>query len=82
MDLNALKNSKEYKDADEKVSKWKDRIINGDKGEALKVGSEKREFFDKMKATMPQLYLSFEMDDKDLSEMIFKKMTGKDIIIN
>ena len=82
MDLNVIMNSKEYKDAADRVAKWKERIEKGGPDEAIKVRDEKMKFFSEMRDKRPDLYAVFELDDKTLSEMFHKKVTGEDIIID
>ena len=82
MDVRKLIGSKEYKEARSKVEKWKARLEKGSREDAVAVRDEKAEFFAKMRKASAPLYTAFQIDDKTLSEMIFKKLTGKEIMID
>ncbi len=82
MDLDKLIASEGYKDALRRVASWKERLAKGDMAEAMKVRQENAAFFSRMRKSEPELYAVFQLSDKELSEMIYKKMTGKDITID
>ncbi|MCI0503446.1 hypothetical protein L0Y65_01920 [Candidatus Micrarchaeota archaeon] len=82
MKLSELVKSKEFLDAKAKVQGWKVRLEKAGSNEALRVRDEKSAFFGGLKAARPDLYAAFQMEDKTLSEAIFKKLTGKDVIID
>ncbi|MFH0885441.1 MAG: hypothetical protein V1861_07065 [Candidatus Micrarchaeota archaeon] len=82
MKLSELIKSKEYLDAKAKVKGWKVRLEKGDAKEAVRVRDEKSAFFAGLRNTRPDLYAAFHVDDKTLSEIIFKTLTGKEVIID
>ncbi len=82
MNLGELLKSKEYADARKRVDGWRARLKGADAAEAGRVRSEKAEFFQSMAKQRPDLYAAFQIDDKTLSEEIFRKLTGRDIIID
>lgn len=82
MKLDELVKSKEFLDARAKVSGWRGRLEKADEKETIRVRDEKSAFFADLRRTRPDLYAAFQIDDKTLSEAIFKKLTGKDIIID
>jgi hypothetical protein len=82
MKLSELVNSKAFLDAKAKVAAWKGRLEKGDAKEAVRVRDEKSAFFTELRQTRPDLYASFQIDDKTLSETIFKKLTGREVIID
>jgi hypothetical protein len=82
MDLKGMLKSKEYKSALIRISEWKRRLERGGKDEAEKVRGEKVAFISGLKKSRPDLYLAFQLDDKALSELIYKKMTGKDATLD
>lgn len=82
MNLDKLIASEGYKDALRRVAAWKERLENGDVAEAMLVRQENAAFFSRMRKSDPELYSLFQLSDKELSEMIYKKMTGKDITID
>jgi hypothetical protein len=77
-----LVKSKEFLDARAKVSGWRGRLEKADEKETIRVRDEKSAFFTNLRRTRPDLYTAFQIEDKTLSEMIFKNLTGKDIIID
>jgi hypothetical protein len=82
MDLMKLIKSKEYKDASARIASWKAKLAKAGPEEAMKVRDEKSEFFGKMRGSSPALYSAFQLDDKTLSEMIYKKLTGREVVID
>lgn len=82
MDLDKLISSERYKDALRRVAAWKGRLETADRAEAMRVREENAAFFTRMRESDPELYSVFQLSDKELSEMIFKRMTGKDITID
>lgn len=82
MKLTELIESKEYKDASRKVGEWQRRLEKADRSEIMKIRDEKSSFFFQMLKDRPELYAAFQIDDKTLSEKIYKKLTGKNIIID
>lgn len=82
MKLDELVKSREFLDTKAKVGGWRDRLGKADANETLKVRDEKAAFFGSLKKSRPDLYAAFQIDDKALSEMIFRNLTGKDIIID
>ncbi len=82
MKLGELVKSKAFLDAKAKVAAWKGRLEKGDAKEAVRVRDEKSAFFTKLRDDRPDIYLAFQVDDKTLSETIYKKLTGKDVIID
>jgi hypothetical protein len=77
-----LLKSGEYRDAKDRVKAWMERLGKADAKEAVRVRDEKVVFFRQMREKRPDLYAAFQIDDKTLSEAIYKKLTGKDIIID
>ncbi|MEW6036251.1 MAG: hypothetical protein AB1529_06570 [Candidatus Micrarchaeota archaeon] len=82
MKLGELIKSKEYQDAKKRISAWRGRLEKGGQDEAVKVRDEKAPFFQQMRERRPDLYTAFQIDDKTLSEAIFKKLTGRDVILD
>jgi hypothetical protein len=82
MKLGELIKSREYQDARKMIAAWRGRLEKGGQDEAVKVRDEKAAFFQQMRKARPDLYTAFQVDDKTLSEAIFKKLTGRDIIID
>lgn len=74
--------TKDYRDALAKVRSWRKRIAKADADETRKILQEKREFFDHMEETNPQLYSIFRISDKELSEMAIERFTGTPAIID
>ncbi len=81
-DLKKTLSSKEYKDASAKISAWKKKLATADRSAVLKIRDEKGAFFQSMLKTNPGLYSIFSVDDKTLAQMIFKKLTGQDVVID
>ncbi len=79
MTLKDILKSPEYDDAKRKVVFWKQQLTVSDRAEALAVRDEKDEFFGQMRASRPDMYAVFEIEDKSLSETIIKKVLGKTI---
>jgi hypothetical protein len=77
-----LEETEEYQDAVRKVMGWKKRLTKADKAEALKVLEEKKAFFGRMRKESPRLYEAFRINDKELSELAVKIITGIDSIID
>ncbi len=44
--------------------------------------NEKLAFFSQMRKSNPEPYPIFEINDKELSELIYEKLTGKKVIID
>lgn len=44
--------------------------------------NEKLAFFSQMRKSNKDLYYLFEINDKELSELIYEKLTGKKVIID
>ena len=82
MKLDQLIKSKEFLAAKAKVRGWRERLEKADAKEAVRVRDEKSAFFADMRTSRPDLYSAFQVDDKTLSETIFRKLTGKDVIID
>ena len=82
MDLKKMLGSKEYKEARAKIAQWHARLKKADGPELLSVRDEKSAFFASMMKENPKLYLAFQIDDKSLSEEIYKKLSGRDIILD
>jgi hypothetical protein len=82
MNLDDILKSKEYLDARARVGRWKSRLDKGDAKEAAKVRDEKAAYFAKLRKDSPRVYVAFQIDDKTLSELIYKKITGKEITID
>lgn len=82
MDLKKMLGSKEYRDARARIDAWKARLGKGGAKDAEAVRDEKAEFFAIMRKADPGLYAAFQIDDKSLSETIYRKITGKDIILD
>ncbi|MBS3068135.1 hypothetical protein J4450_05505 [Candidatus Micrarchaeota archaeon] len=82
MSLIELMKTKEYKDADKKVKDWKERLSKANNSEVMKVKDEKLAFFSEMRKSNQDLYSIFEINDKELSELIYEKLTGKKVIID
>jgi len=82
MKLGDLLKSKDYLDAKARVKGWKGRLEKGGAKEAALVRDEKSAFFVKLRDERPDIYLAFQVDDKTLSETIFKLLTGREIIID
>jgi hypothetical protein len=82
MDLDKLISSEEYREASRRVAMWKERLAGADRADALKVRDEKAAFFKAMRRDSPDLYLAFQVGDKELSELIYRKMTGRGITID
>jgi hypothetical protein len=80
--LENLTKTKGYKDAEKKISSWEIRLEKADVDEAKRILDEKDKFFTKMRSAKPELYEVFAIDDKTLSENIYKKITGDEIIID
>ena len=77
-----LEETEEYQDALRKVMGWKKRLGRADKAEAMKVLEEKKVFFGRMRGDSPRLYEVFRINDKELSELAVKIITGIDSIID
>jgi hypothetical protein len=73
-----LHETEEYQDALRKVMGWKKRLSTADKTEALKVLEEKKAFFGMMRRESPRLYEVFRINDKELSELAMKRISGTD----
>ena len=82
MNLTELLKSKEYQEASGKIGAWKEKLAKADQQEVIRIRDEKVDFFKKMRTSNPELYVVFQLDDKTLSEQIYKKLTGKDIVID
>jgi hypothetical protein len=68
--------TEEYSKALNRVMGWKKRLATADKSEVTQISQEMREFFGLMKQTNPRLYEVFSSNDKELSDIIHKKLTG------
>ncbi len=82
MDLDELVRSKESQEAQRRISAWNERLEKAGPAEAIKVRDEKAAFFKAMRASSPDLYVVFQLDDKTLSERIYGKLTGKKVTID
>ncbi len=82
MKLAEMIKSKEFLEAKSNVSGWRARLEKADSKEAIRVRDEKSAFFSKMRSSRPDLYTAFQVSDKELSERIFKILTGKDVVID
>ncbi len=82
MRLTELVKSKGYVEASEKVGRWTRALETADALSARRIRDEKAAYFSRMKAETPSLYAAFQMDDKALSEIIQRKLTGEDSVID
>ncbi|MEW6723268.1 MAG: hypothetical protein AB1324_08445 [Candidatus Micrarchaeota archaeon] len=82
MDVGELVKSREFRDAKKRIGDWKARLEKADARAAMSIRDEKAAFFAQMASERPDLYQAFRINDKELSETIHKKLTGKDIIID
>jgi hypothetical protein len=82
MNLKELMNSKEYKDARARLGSWAGRLKSGDKEDALRVRDEKRAYFENLIKVQPNIYTVLKLDDKTLSEKIYKIINGKEARID
>lgn len=82
MKVSELVKSKEYLNAKAKIRSWKERLNRASEPEVMRIRDEKAAFFSQMREQNPQLYTALEILDKELSEMIFKRITGEDVIID
>lgn len=80
--MKELITSKEFTEARRKITAWNERLEKADKITAMGIKKEKTVFFEHMRKSRPDLYAAFQMDDKILSEVIFKKVTGEEIVID
>ena len=80
--LENLAKSKGYKDAEKRITSWKRRLEKADPEEAMRIMDERNSFFTQMRETEAELYSVFEIDDKVLGELIYKKLTGEEIVID
>ncbi|MFN7990623.1 MAG: hypothetical protein U0R44_00540 [Candidatus Micrarchaeia archaeon] len=74
--------SKGYKNASAKISAWKKKLATADRAAALRIRDEKGAFFARMLKSDPRLYSVFSGDDKALGQMLSRKLTGHDAIID
>lgn len=81
-DLKKILKDPKYVEAKQRIEKWLASIEQGNKETVIKIRDEKRNYFDNLKKTAPRIYQCFEINDKILSEMIIKKLIGRDIIID
>lgn len=83
MDVRKIINSKEYKNAKTRISKWKLQLSDAkSKDEINQIKDEKTLFFNEMKKNHPITYGALRINDKELSESIYERLTGKQIIID
>jgi hypothetical protein len=82
MEIKKILASAGYKDARNKIDEWMKRLKTAKADEALRISDEKATFFNKMKDSAPELYSVLAIDEKTLSGIIFKKLTGMDVIID
>ncbi|HID72781.1 TPA: hypothetical protein EYP38_02460 [Candidatus Micrarchaeota archaeon] len=81
-ELELLLNSPEYRNANERVAKWKKRLERATREEMQEIQKEKLEFFTTMRREDPELYTAMKIKDKLLGEAIYRKLTGKDVTID
>ncbi|MFH1685232.1 MAG: hypothetical protein ABH983_02900 [Candidatus Micrarchaeota archaeon] len=74
--------TEEYKSAMIKIKSWKKGIEKSDRAGILSILDEKKIFFANMKKTNPGLYIIFQINDKELSEMASEKISGAKITID
>ncbi len=77
-----LHDTKEYRNAISKIKSWKKKLEKTNKEGATGILREKRDFFDEMRETNPQLYLVFQISDKEISEIANRKILGKEITLD
>jgi hypothetical protein len=82
VELPELLKSKEYADARRRIDSWRQRLALAGKPEVVAIRSEKDAFFSRMRSARPDLYAVFQVEDKALSESIFKKTTGNGVVID
>ncbi len=80
--LNKLIKSPEYRDTKKKIKGWRERLEKADKKETISIQKEKIKFFTKLKKKSPTMYSVFQIDEKELSERVLRKLTGKSIVID
>ncbi len=82
MDLDALLSTDGYRAARARIASWKEILLKGGRAEALKVRDEKTSFFAAMRRSAPELYAVFQVEDRELSEIIYEKIRGKKVTID
>jgi hypothetical protein len=80
--LSGVLGSEKYRDARARVDEWAERIRIGQKDAAVAVLREKNAYFSSMRKNSPGLYAFFEADDRSISRMGLRKITGEDVIID
>jgi len=82
-DVNSLVKSKGYTNASRKVDSFMQRLNEtSNKKELMKIRDEKAAFFESLRKSDPGLYEVFRIDDKTIGEILVKKISGKDVVID
>lgn len=79
--LSELLRSDRYLEAKVKIRNWKESLAKAGKEETLAIRGNKSAFFKKMREGDPELYAVFKLNEKELSEFIFKNLAGMEVIL-
>lgn len=82
MDITNLIKSEGYKDARKKITNWTEQLKTSDSKTTMQIRDELKDFFSQLKKAKPQLYAVFQGQHKQLSETVYEKLSGKQIIID
>lgn len=80
--LSGVLGSDKYRDARTRVDAWAERIRTGEKDASVAVLREKNAYFSSMRKNSPGMYAFFEADDRSISRMGLRKITGEDVILD
>jgi hypothetical protein len=82
MKLKELMASESYKDARKRIDGWKKRLDEADIAEALSIDDEKRAFFSQLRRSHPEICRLLKADEKIISEIVYKRLTGMDVVLD
>ncbi len=74
--------TEEYQSAMRKIKSWKEKIGKSERGALLRILDEKKAFFANMRKTNPPLYQIFQINDKEISELVAEQLSSSKLTID